>query len=525
MERQLHSFTSGNVGEQVKTEVLVNEEVEKESKVEKRNIKEEVYHYRNHWTLITMWSLLGIAVVSDLIIGVKATVYIWLALIGFIPVAIETYLHRTKKGVFWLKYAMISNVMALCFFLGFQDPSISRLNLVFLVIAFTTFYSDKWLLLFTSIPSIAFVITLWMTNKEQIITSFEGGHSQFSSLIQGVVLVVVALLINTKITSYSNKLMHQALTEAEEERERINLILNRVRKSTSVIHESSEFLFEQLKHTSEISEQMNVAFEDIARGTEQQSESTNRIQDATNALYSRVQVSSEMVKNLQSIGNHTLQQTNTGNEKISALENRIKELTETMNILMEIMSELRDKSQNMTVIFSMMDGISNEMNMLALNAQIESAKAGEFGNGFTVVANHFRHLAEQTKKATKDVSEILNEVSSRTLMVNEKVEEGNVLLQQGVEATNDVTNVFGMISKQVDDLFFSIETVEKELNQLTNESKVVLESVDVVASTIEQHSANTEEVFAGIEEQTQRVNEIFVKHQEMNESINNLKTL
>jgi methyl-accepting chemotaxis protein len=327
-------------------------------------------------------------------------------------------------------------------------------------------------------------------------------------------------------SSHSKRMVNQALEEAQQERERINMILNRVRKGTSAIDESNECLFEQLKETADISDQIHVAFEDVAKGSEHQLKGTNTIHEATNALYDKLNKTYQMVKNMRGIGLLTTEKTNEGNEKVYSFEKTIKDVNKTMTLAFEVMTELRQKSESIKKIVSTIQDFSNKTNALSLNATIESAISYEQSSRkLTSLVNDIRTLSEEAGKATKEISEQLNDVSSGTELVNEKLERGNQLLTESIQSTKEVTDVFGSIVKQADDLFFSVSSLEEELDELISESQIVLESVNVVSSAIEKHSAHAEKIFTGLEKQGQNISDVFENQEQIKKSITDLKTI
>lgn len=158
------------------------------------------------------------------------------------------------------------------------------------------------------------------------------------------------------------------------------------------------------------------------------------------------------------------------------------EVSESMKQLIEHSNEVKSITDT---IFS----ISSQTNLLALNASIESARAGEAGRGFAVVAEQIRQLAEKTRQETKNIEEILNELSINAENASETVKRSVDAASEQNEMVAKATDTMETMSDNVNNLVSSIGEIDNMLNSLSDANNNIVDN-------IMQLSAATEEVTA-----------------------------
>ena len=231
-----------------------------------------------------------------------------------------------------------------------------------------------------------------------------------------------------------------------------------------VVHtlDTSKILSRSTFDSVEAFNQLAISISDIAEGTTLQAMDAQESNTGMTTL-------AESMHAVTSKTNRLLENTEGAKNMMESAATTMDSLTTTMSNSMEMsshikesMTELRTLNQNIENIMQLVDSISEETNLLALNASIEAARVGEAGKGFAVVAHQVRNLADQSKTSTINVRETLNTIANKMNETTTLVKKSNIIIQ-------DQSNVVS----QTYQLFFTIIDILKEMN---------LELIDINAS-------------------------------------------
>ncbi len=192
---------------------------------------------------------------------------------------------------------------------------------------------------------------------------------------------------------------------------------------------------------------------------------------------------------------------NIGISNLEEYEKGMHTIQENLDRSVSILQEFNEQIQQVNQIGNLVVDISEELQLLALNASIEAARAGEAGKGFAVVSQEMGVLSEKTKESMDEISVILKQVTESSELVNESINGCHEAFNEGAQVFNNVSDSFRLISTQSNDINSQMTTMDTKYSLIAKNSDVSKEKAENVFSASETITDSTKEV-AEISEKT-----------------------
>ena len=301
-----------------------------------------------------------------------------------------------------------------------------------------------------------------------------------------VVMTFAVFVMLFVISRLSKLFSDHALGTVEEQSEAQRKIVDVIKEETD---SSTEMVNNLYAASGNIAQSMQAISTSTERIVENITEQNHRTQDIQNAILNAQGYSSEMVS-VATISNAEIQ---TNQEMIETLKEQSGQITENNVLVTEAMEQLQNKIDKVANIAKMILRISNETTILALNAYVESARAGEAGRGFTVVAEQIRQLAEETKEFTGNISDIIEELNINTKTVVDAVGVSVKAAESQNEMINATAEAFEELSGNMNLLINNIKEIGTKIDCLSTANNQIVDSITQLSALSEEVSASAEE--------------------------------
>lgn len=182
-----------------------------------------------------------------------------------------------------------------------------------------------------------------------------------------------------------------------------------------------------------------------------------------------------------------------GSEVILSAVTGIRELSTTVRQTAQEVESLEGRSEEISSVVNVIKEIADQTNLLALNAAIEAARAGEQGRGFAVVADEVRQLAERTTTSTQEIARTIGQIQQGTRTTVANMEQGVNQVENGVNAANAAGKAIADIQENSHQVMTVVNDISAALNEQTKASQDVASSVERIAQMAEENNRAVEE--------------------------------
>lgn len=285
-------------------------------------------------------------------------------------------------------------------------------------------------------------------------------------------------------------------------------VVKKVQSNAQQVAAASEELTASADQSAQAANQVAGSIVEVAAGAAGQLKSAN---DTTGVVESMSAGIEEIAASANQVANHSFKATDMAKEggiSVQKAVNQMAQVEKTVDSSAKVVAKLGERSKEIGQIVDTISSIAGQTNLLALNAAIEAARAGEQGRGFAVVADEVRKLAEQSQDAAKQIGELIVKIQADTEQAVVSMTDGTREVKVGTEVVNAAGASFNEIASFIMEMSEQIKEISAAIQQMAGGSQQIVVSVKDIEGLSQKTADEAQTVSAATEEQSASMEEI-----------------
>ena len=323
--------------------------------------------------------------------------------------------------------------------------------------------------------------------------------------IASLILFGLFMVVGTMISDQNNR---SRIEEIEKEKERAAALNEQILHVSEQITENIRVVADKMEVLENSSNKTRSSMEEVAQGTGETVESIQLQMEKTEQIQNtikKVECSSDTIRqNMDETQRELAQSKN----NINALIEQVQISNEANANVSRELEELYTYTNQMQSIVQMINDVTEQTSLLALNASIEAARAGEAGKGFAVVASEISALATQTQQATVNITNLINNISSELSQVVEVIHQMMKNVEVQNQATDNTARSFGQIAVCIEKVGKESHSLENLVVELSDANSEIIRGIETISAATEEVTAHSSETLESSEENNSITGEV-----------------
>ncbi len=306
-------------------------------------------------------------------------------------------------------------------------------------------------------------------------------------------------------------------------RESLKSLVQQISSAADNVTTSSVEVLSSSKQAKIVSSQIAEATSQLALGSDEQAKSVERTLGSINRIVEAIEEIAVNSNNSLESSVEAEELVKAGVEIVNTQNTKMKESTNAVDQVSKVIFTLNDKTVQIGQIVEVIEDIAEQTNLLALNAAIEAARAGEQGKGFAVVADEVRKLAEESQTSIGKIQGIIQDIKATTDIAVDSAKSATEAISDQNESVQNTSRVFNDILSNVNLIGRKIEEISNSTDGVKGAGENIQQDMERILAVSEETSASTEEVTASTEEQSTYSENILNEVEKLNVMADELK--
>jgi methyl-accepting chemotaxis protein len=279
-------------------------------------------------------------------------------------------------------------------------------------------------------------------------------------------------------------------------------------KMTADVNDALMVVTDSIASIASTAAELSSNAETIARGAIEQSEQVAATASAVEEVSSTVVEVAHNAANVSKSAEEASGSVSQGHTLVEETRNMMEQIASTVSESAVTVRKLGESSEQIGQIIQVIDDIADQTNLLALNAAIEAARAGEHGRGFAVVADEVRKLAEKTVKATQEIADMIQSIQADTGGAVAGMHEGVMQVENGTRKAEEAKEALDIIMNNVNNVSNEVTMIARATDEQASATEMMAQSIENISHVTGENSMASQETAQAVEQLSQLASEL-----------------